>query len=190
MEFRAIAEPESESVIRGSRVGFIENFKINVSLIRQEIKDPNLRIDTMEVGTHSHQKVAICYVRPVLSNRGILDLKGSRHPVVESVIDKGNYISNDCYMDSKSDLFLITGPNMSGKSTYMRQIALNSILAQIGCFVACDFAEIPLFDHIFTRIGAADDLVSGQSTFMVEMVLGSVSHKVIKRVNCPALIVK
>jgi DNA mismatch repair protein MutS len=80
------------------------------------------------------------------------------------------YVPNDCYMGNEREVLLITGPNMSGKSTYMRQIALTSILAQIGCYVPADEANLPIFDQVFTRIGAADDLISGQSTFMVEML--------------------
>ena len=80
------------------------------------------------------------------------------------------YVPNDCQMDEEREILLITGPNMSGKSTYMRQIALTAILAQIGCFVPASEAVLPIFDQVFTRIGAADDLISGQSTFMVEML--------------------
>ena len=80
------------------------------------------------------------------------------------------YVPNDCQMTDDSSILLITGPNMSGKSTYMRQVALTAILAQIGCFVPADEAVLPIFDQVFTRIGAADDLISGQSTFMVEML--------------------
>ena len=107
------------------------------------------------------------YVRPVLTEKEIY-IKDSRHPVVEKVID-GEFVSNDIMMDDKTDILLITGPNMAGKSTYMRQMALISIMAQIGCFVPAKEAKLPIFDAIFTRIGASDDLVSGESTFMVEM---------------------
>lgn len=92
-----------------------------------------------------------------------------RHPVVEQVMQAGAYIPNDVQLDEETDIFLITGPNMSGKSTYMRQLALITVMAQVGSFVPADSAELPIFDQIFTRIGAADDLISGQSTFMVEM---------------------
>ena len=91
-----------------------------------------------------------------------------RHPVVEQVM-KDKYIPNDIVMDKTTDILLITGPNMAGKSTYMRQCAITVIMAQIGCFVPCKSCTIPIFDKIFTRIGASDDLVSGESTFMVEM---------------------
>ncbi|WJP98732.1 DNA mismatch repair protein MutS [Macrococcus bovicus] len=109
------------------------------------------------------------YVRPVFSARK-LQLTESRHPVVEQVMSKEDYVPNDCQLDDEQYIDLITGPNMSGKSTYMRQVALISIMAQMGSFVPCAAAEMPIFDQIFTRIGAADDLVSGQSTFMVEML--------------------
>lgn len=98
-----------------------------------------------------------------------IDIKASRHPVVEKVMAAGSFIPNDVKMDSSTNIFIITGPNMSGKSTYMRQVALIAIMAQIGSFVPADQADLPIFDQIFTRIGAADDLISGQSTFMVEM---------------------
>ncbi|WP_144474960.1 DNA mismatch repair protein MutS [Cytobacillus oceanisediminis] len=110
------------------------------------------------------------YARPVFSADRKIYLKDGRHPVVEKVMDAQEYVPNDCYMDNEREVLLITGPNMSGKSTYMRQVALTAIMAQIGCFVPAEKAELPIFDQVFTRIGAADDLVSGQSTFMVEML--------------------
>lgn len=108
------------------------------------------------------------YVRPKLNNEKIVEIIGGRHPVVEKVL-KGEYVSNDIIFNNGTELQLITGPNMAGKSTYMRQMAMIAIMAQIGCFVPCNKANLPVFDKIFTRIGASDDLVSGESTFMVEM---------------------
>jgi DNA mismatch repair protein MutS len=110
------------------------------------------------------------YIKPQFSMEGRVVVKEGRHPVVEKVLNAQEYVPNDCFMDSEREVLLITGPNMSGKSTYMRQIALISILAQIGCNVPATEAILPIFDQIFTRIGAADDLISGQSTFMVEML--------------------
>ncbi|MFS0778415.1 DNA mismatch repair protein MutS [Neobacillus sp. 3P2-tot-E-2] len=110
------------------------------------------------------------YVKPQFSTEGKVVIKEGRHPVVEKVLNAQEYVANDCFMDTDREVLLITGPNMSGKSTYMRQIALTAILAQIGCYVPADEAELPIFDQVFTRIGAADDLISGQSTFMVEML--------------------
>lgn len=107
-------------------------------------------------------------VRPTITNNHELKLIECRHPVVEKVI-KDKYVSNDIIMDKNTNILLITGPNMAGKSTYMRQCAITVIMAQIGCFVPCKSAIMPIFDKIFTRIGASDDLVSGESTFMVEM---------------------
>ncbi|WP_214826369.1 DNA mismatch repair protein MutS [Exiguobacterium algae] len=107
------------------------------------------------------------YVRPNTSRHVQVDR--GRHPVIETVLPRGEYVANDLTLDDTRQMLLITGPNMSGKSTYMRQFALIAILHQIGSFVPAESAELPLFDRIFTRIGAADDLVSGQSTFMVEM---------------------
>lgn len=109
------------------------------------------------------------YVRPVITDKSMINIKAGRHPVIEHFLDDP-FIANDLYMDENESVILITGPNMSGKSTFMRQIALIAIMAQIGCFVPAKSAEIPIFDAIFTRIGAADDIVSGQSTFMVEMM--------------------
>lgn len=110
------------------------------------------------------------YVKPVLTNEHRLFIKEGRHPVVEKVLGKQEYVPNDLIMEEDTMISLITGPNMSGKSTYMRQLALTVILAQIGCFVPANEAIIPIFDRIFTRIGASDDLIAGQSTFMVEMM--------------------
>ncbi|WP_286231584.1 DNA mismatch repair protein MutS [Neobacillus mesonae] len=110
------------------------------------------------------------YVKPQFSNERRVMIKDGRHPVVEKVLNSQEYVPNDCFMDSDREILLITGPNMSGKSTYMRQIALTSVLAQIGCYVPAAEAVLPIFDQVFTRIGAADDLISGQSTFMVEML--------------------
>ena len=109
------------------------------------------------------------YVRPIISDSRDLNIIANRHPVVEKVIDKP-YVPNDIIMDDNTNILLITGPNMAGKSTYMRQLAITVIMAQIGSFVPCKEAKIPIFDAIYTRIGASDDLVSGESTFMVEMI--------------------
>ena len=108
------------------------------------------------------------YVRPTITSDRVIKMIECRHPVVEQVM-KDKYIPNDIVMDKTTDILLITGPNMAGKSTYMRQCAITVIMAQIGCFVPCKSCTIPIFDKIFTRIGASDDLVSGESTFMVEM---------------------
>ena len=108
------------------------------------------------------------FVRPEITDEKQIKLIECRHPVVEQVM-KDKYIANDIVMDKTTNILLITGPNMTGKSTYMRQCAITVIMAQIGCFVPCREAVLPIFDKIFTRIGASDDLVSGESTFMVEM---------------------
>ena len=108
------------------------------------------------------------FVRPQITDEKLVKLIDCRHPVVEQVM-KDKYIPNDIVMDKTTNILLITGPNMAGKSTYMRQCAITVIMAQIGCFVPCREAILPIFDKIFTRIGASDDLVSGESTFMVEM---------------------
>ena len=109
------------------------------------------------------------YVRPSINDNGEIKIIEGRHPVIETALAT-HYIPNDLVMNKDDSILLITGPNMSGKSTYMRQIALIAIMAQIGCYVPAKEANLPIFDQIFTRIGASDDIVSGQSTFMVEMM--------------------
>lgn len=109
------------------------------------------------------------YVCPTFNNLGRIEIIDGKHPVVEKVLKKKNYVANSVMMAPEDEVLLITGPNMGGKSTYMRELALIVVMAQIGCFVPAKSADLPLFDQIFTRIGASDDLVSGQSTFMVEM---------------------
>ncbi|KRL03030.1 DNA mismatch repair protein MutS [Liquorilactobacillus capillatus] len=110
------------------------------------------------------------FIKPKLTvNKHDIEVIGGWHPVVQQVMGKQSYIPNDVVMSAKLNILLITGPNMSGKSTYMRQLALTVVMAQIGCFVPAKSALLPVFDQIFTRIGAADDLIAGQSTFMVEM---------------------
>lgn len=110
------------------------------------------------------------YVRPAINQDGVIDIKEGRHPVVEKVINNDSFVANDTYLDQKKQrISIITGPNMAGKSTYMRQTALIVLMAQIGSFVPAFRANIGVVDRIFTRVGASDDLASGQSTFMVEM---------------------
>jgi DNA mismatch repair protein MutS len=108
------------------------------------------------------------FIKPTINDDGIINIIGGRHPVVESVIE-GEYIDNDVILDKDTNVLIITGPNMSGKSTYMREAGIIAILNQIGSFVPAKKCNIPIFDKIFTRIGASDDLVGGESTFMVEM---------------------
>ena len=108
------------------------------------------------------------YVRPVFTD-GIVDIRSGRHPILDEIMKDPKYVSNNLYLDDQENILLITGPNMGGKSTYMRQTALIVIMAQIGCYVPASSCQIPVFDKIFTRIGASDDILSGQSTFMVEM---------------------
>lgn len=111
------------------------------------------------------------YAKPVVNKDGVIDIKGGRHPVIEKMMSSGSFIDNDTYLDKQNDrLSIITGPNMAGKSTYMRQVALITLMAQIGSFVPASFATIGVVDKIFTRVGASDDLAMGQSTFMVEMM--------------------
>jgi len=136
----------------------------------QEISKIISEIDVLQSFSYVSEKYN--YVRPQISDKHEIKIIDSRHPVVERVI-KDNYVENDIIMDKSTNILLITGPNMAGKSTYMRQLGIISIMAQIGCFVPAKEVIIPIFDKIFTRIGASDDLVSGESTFMVEMIEAS-----------------
>ncbi|MFD1850309.1 DNA mismatch repair protein MutS [Oceanobacillus bengalensis] len=133
----------------------------------QHLADVVSNIDVLQAFAHVSESNN--YKRPrFVKNK--LHIKNGRHPVVEKVMKDGSFVPNDVELDQEKNILLITGPNMSGKSTYMRQLALTVIMGQVGCFVPCDEADLIIFDQIFTRIGAADDLVSGQSTFMVEML--------------------
>lgn len=169
---------EKESLILGSETKAYDlQYKLFVD-IREQIKDQIKRLQSLAaalaqldvlqsfaVVSENHQ-----FVQPTLLEHGHdLAIKAGWHPVVEQVMGHQSYVPNDIRMDENQTILLITGPNMSGKSTYMRQLALTVIMAQIGCFVPAESAQMPIFDQIFTRIGAADDLISGESTFMVEM---------------------
>ena len=143
----------------------IKEYSSELQLLAKQISEIDVLQSFSEVSEMYH------YTRPVLTSRSdTIKIIDGRHPVVEDVLGKERYVSNHLEMDKETSILLITGPNMSGKSTYMRQLALIVILAQMGCYVPAAEAELPVFDQIFTRIGAADDLYSGQSTFMVEMV--------------------
>lgn len=144
-----------------------EQVKKEIPRIQQLAKEIS-EIDVLQSFAYISEKRH--YVKPVFSEHQQLNIQEGRHPVIEKVMNMNEYVPNSCEMDNSRSMLLITGPNMSGKSTYMRQVALISVMAQMGCFVPADHAELPVFDRIFTRIGAADDLVSGQSTFMVEML--------------------
>ena len=111
------------------------------------------------------------YIEPIVDNSGVIDIKDGRHPVIEKMLSSGSFVQNDTYLNElDSRLAIITGPNMAGKSTYMRQVALITLMAQVGSFVPASYAKIGVVDKIFTRVGASDDLSMGQSTFMVEMI--------------------
>ena len=138
--------------------GFIKKLQVSANLIAQ--------IDCLIAFAIVSEKNR--YIKPEISSTREMKIKNGRHPTIELLLERP-FVTNDIYLKDYNFL-LITGPNMSGKSTYMRQIALIVIMAQIGCFVPADEAYLPIFDQIFTRIGAADDLINGQSTFMVEMI--------------------
>ncbi len=127
------------------------------------------------------------YVKPIIDHEGIIDIKDGRHPVIEKMLPSGAFVQNDTYLDKdKNRLSIITGPNMAGKSTYMRQVALITLMAQCGSFVPASYAKIGVVDKIFTRVGASDDLSMGQSTFMVEMM--EVAN-ILKEATCNSLVV-
>lgn len=143
-----------------------EQIKAKIETI-QQIARVISEIDVLQSFAEVSEKYH--YVRPTFHERE-LRIKNGRHPVIERVMEEGMFVPNDVYLNDERQILLITGPNMAGKSTYMRQLALTIVMAQIGCFVPADAAQLTIFDQIFTRIGAADDLVHGQSTFMVEMM--------------------
>ena len=122
------------------------------------------------------------YVRPELSEGGPIEIAGGRHPVVEPELPAGAFVPNDCSLGGAADVIVITGPNMGGKSTYLRQTALIVLLAQCGCYVPAERARIAMVDRIFSRVGAQDDIAAGQSTFMVEMLeTASILHNATER---------
>ena len=143
-----------------------------VDKLKQRIASLQILADALAV-TDSIYALAVIssghgYVRPEYSHEGVIDIRAGRHPILDSFKDV-KYVANDIYMDKKISSLIITGPNMGGKSTYMRQCVLLAIMAQIGCFLPAKKAIIPIFDQIFTRIGSNDDILAGQSTFMMEM---------------------
>ena len=167
---------EKESMILNAEENIIEleyNLFCDIKLkIKSVVPELNKTADNL-ASLDAILSLSICseeynLVKPELTHERIIDIKDGRHPVVE-IVNKEEYVPNDCLMADGINTILITGPNMSGKSTYMRQIAIIVIMAQIGSFVPAKSAKLPIIDKIFTRIGASDDLVSGESTFMVEM---------------------
>ena len=167
---------EKERMILGAEEKII-NLEYELFLsIREKVKDviPSIQLTSKSLAfldviiSFSSVSEDNNYVRPFITDKKEVRLIEARHPVVEKVLD-GEFVSNDIIISDDKYLELITGPNMGGKSTYMRQMAIIVIMAQIGCFVPCKEAILPIFDQIFTRIGASDDLVAGESTFMVEM---------------------
>lgn len=151
-----------------------EEFRNSLFKYIEDLQAVSREIARLDILTgFAYMSVKRSYVRPVVwdmgEKKGVLDVRGGRHPIVESISEE-EFISNDTYLDcNESNMAILTGPNMSGKSTYIRQVATIVLLAQIGCFVPAKSAEISLVDRIFTRVGASDDLSRGRSTFMVEM---------------------
>ena len=167
---------EKESLILGAEEKIIEmEYSLFID-IRNEVKKYISKLQDLSKSLSELDVLASLtvvaednnYVKPIFNEDNIIDIKDSRHPVIEKVMTD-EFSPNDIYFDKDTTIMLITGPNMAGKSTYERQMAIITIMAQIGSYVPASYANIPIFDKIFTRIGASDDLVSGSSTFMVEM---------------------
>ncbi|WP_369395596.1 DNA mismatch repair protein MutS [Lentilactobacillus senioris] len=160
------AQDKSQSLEYELFVKIRDTIKESIDRI-QQLADIVAQIDVLQSFASVSEEYR--FVKPELTKQHEVKIIAGRHPVVEKVIGHQKYIPNDILMPEKTNILLITGPNMSGKSTFMRQMALTVIMNQIGCFVPAESAVLPIFDKIFTRIGAADDLISGESTFMVEM---------------------
>jgi len=168
---------EKEAIILGSEDAIIDlEYQIFVEL-REKVKERTFELQSL-AKTISMIDMIIAFsvvsmnnrfIKPEIVNNRNIEIINGRHPVVEALLIEP-YVANSLFMDEKNNILLITGPNMSGKSTYMRQLAMIIILAQVGCFVPAEKASLPIFDQIFTRIGASDDLTTGKSTFMVEML--------------------
>ncbi|MEF9932949.1 MAG: DNA mismatch repair protein MutS [Cetobacterium sp.] len=142
----------------------------NIKSYRNELQDLAYKLSYLDVMTNfAHISTKNGYVKPSISDSYDLEIIGGRHPIVEKLIPNGEFVKNNIILNENKSLIILTGPNMSGKSTYMKQVALIIVMAHIGCYVPADYAKIGLVDRVFTRIGASDDLFSGQSTFMLEM---------------------
>lgn len=185
---------EKEALVLGAEDKAIKlEYEIFVS-IREEIKKYTEQIQKLAeqlsivdvLTSFAEVSIANDFVRPIFNNEHKMEIIEGRHPVIEKVIGHNAYVPNDTYLSEDKNLLLITGPNMGGKSTYMRQVTLICIMAQIGCFVPAKSANLSVVDQIFTRIGASDDLVSGQSTFMVEM---SEANHALKNATANSLII-
>lgn len=161
------AEEESLSLEYELFVGVRDEVKQYISRI-QQLASTLSELDVFMSFANVAEKYR--FTKPEFNTNREISIIDGRHPVVEKMLNKQHYVPNDCVLTNDKNMLLITGPNMSGKSTYMRQVALTIVLAQIGSYVPAESANLPVVDQIFTRIGAADDLVSGQSTFMVEML--------------------
>ncbi len=168
---------EKEAVILGSEDAIVDlEYQLFIAL-REKIKEQTFKLQTSAkiiafidmIIAFSSVSMSNRYTKPEIIEEKKIEVINGRHPVVEVLLDE-KFVENDILMNQDNTILLITGPNMSGKSTYMRQLAMIIILAQIGCFVPAEKAYLPIFDQIFTRIGASDDLSSGKSTFMVEML--------------------
>ena len=161
----------SEDKLYGLEYDEFVKLRDRIALNTERVQKTASDISTADaLASLSYIAVKNHYVRPSINDDGIININGGRHPVIEKMMKSGSFVPNDTFLDTKSNrIMIITGPNMAGKSTYMRQTAIISLMSQIGSFVPADSADICISDRIFTRVGASDDLSQGQSTFMVEM---------------------
>ncbi len=142
---------------------YVSQFTLQIQQTSDALSELDYYLDLAFVSSENH------YIRPIFNQEGKIHVLNARHPIIEKAAPDKVFVSNDYTMDEKTNVLIITGPNMGGKSTYMKEFGLIVIMAQIGCFVPADCCEIPLFGSLFTRIGASDNLIKGQSTFMTEM---------------------
>lgn len=156
--------------IEALEYGIFKELSETLKEYMKDLQELAVKLAYIDIMT-SFAEIAIknSYVKPQMSQDFNLEIVGGRHPVVEALIKKSDFVKNDLFLDKKENIIVLTGPNMSGKSTYMKQAALILIMAHIGCYIPADYGKIPITDRIFTRIGASDDLLTGQSTFMLEM---------------------
>lgn len=167
---------KEEKILHASELRKDREYQLFCNL-REELKTYTTKIQSLS-DSLAYLDVLLCFaevsannnfVRPLFNNENMIDVKDSRHIVMEKCNKDKKFVPNNFYMDNNTDVLLITGPNMGGKSTYMRQLALSVVMAQIGTYVSCSYYNCPIIDQIFTRIGASDDIIKGQSTFMMEM---------------------
>lgn len=160
----------AKSKIESLEYELFKNLSFEIKQKISSLTDLSRKIALLDISSNfAHVATKNSYTKPLIADNKDLEIIGGRHPIVEVLIPKGEYVKNNIKLDENNNLIILTGPNMSGKSTFMKQVALNIIMMHMGSYVAADSAKIPIVDKIFTRVGASDDLLTGQSTFMLEM---------------------